>query len=105
MKYTVNNNSIILMADFPLGTTQDVEVKVGRKTMMLDVTKDAANCCIEIYPKRNADRQKYSKYGAGYCRFTVCKGACLDRDFFDNAEEIARAQAVVELYRSKYILA
>lgn len=102
----LNNESCIFMSDFNCGKTQSVEMKVGRKTYLCDISKDMSHALIEVYRKLNKNRQKYSKYDAAAetRRVTVKADAILRRDFFESIADIEKAQFIIQHWRFKGVL-
>lgn len=102
--YTFNDShmNLISIAKFEYGWTQNIEIKIGRKLYLMDVRKDSGRCLVEVYRKLNKDRKKYSKFNpqAEYAFVNVKNDAVLDRRFFENVHEIARAQSTYSMYRN-----
>lgn len=102
----LNNESCIFVSDFKYGKTQNIAIKVGRKTYLCDISKDMSHALIEIYRKLNKDRQKYSKHDAAAetRRATVKPDAILCRDFFESIADIEKAQLIIQHWRFKGVL-
>ena len=49
-KYNLNHE-IIFLSNFEYGKTQNIEIKVGRKTLMLDVDKNKNSAFLDVYEK------------------------------------------------------
>ena len=89
------NYEYIKIKDYPNGRTQNIEVKLGRKLYMLDIDKCANYVHIDFYKKMNKDRGKYSKYGVeGVLYVEVRENAILERGFFENIQDIKKAQDI-----------
>ena len=98
-KNIINLNDILGRVDvsaLPYGKNQNIEVRIGRKLYMVDVDKDALLAHLDFYKKVKSDRTKYSKYDpeAEMVSVTVRNDVRLDKNFFENIEEISKAQTV-----------
>ena len=98
-KYNLNHE-IIFLSNFEYGTTQNVEIKVGRKTLMLDVDKSKFSAYIEVYEKKSNDRKSYSKHGSNLHCVWVKSKAIIDRDFIENIQEIEKAQNFLNKFKN-----
>lgn len=102
--YTFNKShgDFIYIADFEYGSTQNIEIKIGRRLYLIDVKKDSGSSWIEVYRKLNKDRKRYSKYDprAKAACIRVENNAVLDSQFFNNIHEIERAQFTCSLYKN-----
>ena len=87
------NHSSIFLSRFNYGHTQRVEVKVGRKTYLIDVKKDVLSAFVEMYPKTNK-----SKYDGGLSMVVFEPDAILDRKIMENFKKIGDAQAILTRY-------
>lgn len=99
MKFNVNHEFIYL-SKFDCGKTQNVEVKVGRKTLMCDFEKNMDSAHIDVYEKKSENRGDYSKYEAALKSIRIKNDAVLRKDFFEHVDEIAKAQAIISKYSS-----
>lgn len=103
MKNIINLNDILGKVDIdklPCGKNQNIEVKIGRKLYMVDVDKDMLCAHIDFYKKVKTDRKAYSKYDsdAKMVSVTVRNDVRLDKNFFENIEEISKAQTVYDCF-------
>lgn len=96
------NNSMLSLRDLPFGKTQNLELKIGRKTYLCDIEKDSASAFVELFDKLPGKRENFSKYDTNYHSAHVKPDALLDRDFFEHIAEIESAQRVIKQYR--YVL-
>lgn len=96
------NNSMLSLRDLPFGKTQNLELKIGRKTYLCDVEKDSSSAFVELFDKMPDKRENFSKYDANLHSVHVKPDALLDRDFFEHIVEIESAQRVIKKYR--YVL-
>ena len=69
---------------------------------MIDINKNACGAFVDFYNMVYADRQKYSKYGAGYSVLSVKirNNAILDKRFFENIIEIKEAQSTLSKFEA-----
>lgn len=97
----LNHNETLNLSKYPCGTYQNIEVKLGRKTYLVDITKNCDRVHLEFYRKLSNDRHGYSKYDpeANHVSVSVKLEACLDRRFFEHIEEIEHAQNIVGVYK------
>lgn len=103
MKHIINLNDILGRVDIsklPCGKNQNIEVRIGRKLYMVDVDKNMLYAHIDFYKKVKADRKKYSKYDpeAEMLSVTVRNDVRLGKNFFENIEEISKAQTVYDCF-------
>ena len=96
------NNSMLSLRDLPFGKTQNLELKIGRKTYLCDIDKNSASAFVELFDKAPGKRENFSKYDANYHSAHVKPDALLSRDFFEHIAEIESAQRVIKQYR--YVL-
>lgn len=87
------NHTYISLRNFKNGHTARVEVKVGRKTYLIDVKKDVLSAFVEMYPKTNK-----SKYDGGLSMVHFKPDAMLDRRIMENFKKIADAQTTLHIY-------
>jgi hypothetical protein len=95
MYINLNHNKLYL-ADIPNGSTQNIEVKVGRKTYMVDINKNSASAYVCVYDKLSRKRNAYSKYSDNLHAVHTRVDATLDREFIERIEEIEKAVALIE---------
>lgn len=95
--YNLNHESICL-ADFPCGKTQNISVKIGRYTIMLDVTADVSGAYVQFYDRISPDRGSYSKYAANITGLHVKRNAIINREFVKNRRDIFDAQATLKKF-------
>ena len=62
MTINLNHGEALFLHELPFGSTQSIEIKLGRKHFMADVDKNQSSASIDFYQKLNRDRKKYSKY-------------------------------------------
>ena len=94
---TVNlNKGDLYLNRLPYGTTQNMEIHVGRYTYMIDVNRSVNTTFIELYNKVSTDRESYSKYdkNANLAIVTVNSDGVLTREFFENFYTISAAQKI-----------
>ena len=87
MTINLNHGESLFLHELPFGSTQSIEIKLGRKLFMADVDKNQLSASIDFYQKLNSDRKKYSKYEA-----------MLDRHFFEDIKAISEAQRIQRKY-------
>lgn len=102
-KNIINLNDILGRVNIdklPYGKNQNIEVRIGRKLYMVDVDKNALSAHLDFYKKVKADRKKYSKYdpSAEMVSVTVRNDVRLNKKFFENIEEISKAQTVYDSF-------
>ena len=95
--YNLNHEKIRL-ADFPCGKTQNISVKIGRYTIMLDVTADVSGAYVQFYDRLSPVRGSYSKYAANITGLHVKRDAIIDRDFAENRRAIFDAQTILKKF-------
>ena len=100
MKINLNHEVFLSIAKFPCGTST-IEIKIGRKTYMLDITKDSNCTHIDLYDKKHSNRNSYSKYGSNLHYVCVKNNAFLNREFFENIEEIEKIPALLRKFGDK----
>ena len=98
-KYNLNHE-IIFLSTFEYGKTQNIEIKVGRKTLMLDVDKNKNSAFIDVYEKKSNDRRSYSKYGSNLHSVLVKSNAIIDRNFIEKIQEIEKAQNLLKKFKN-----
>ncbi len=103
MKYNLNNEYGINLNKFDFGKTQNVEIKVGRKSLMMDIDKNSSNAFISIYNKLDKDRSKYTKYGkeAKLCVISMKNNVFITKDIINDRFEIEKAQEIINKYDDK----
>lgn len=92
------NHSYIYLSTFECGETLNIELKVGRKTLLLDVKKDSQGAFISVFPKVSNDRKSFSKYGVEIHSVLVKSDAMIGREFIENIAIIEEAQNTVRRY-------
>lgn len=104
MNFNLNHETGIFLSNFEYGKTQNVEVKIGRKTYLCDFDKSSAGARVDFYKKLNKNRPSFSKYDpeAEKHSASIKSDAVLRREFFLEIEEIEKAQRI--LYRYKDVL-
>lgn len=95
--YNLNHENIRL-ADFPCGKTQNISVKIGRRTIMLDVTADVSGAYVQFYDRLSPVRGNYSKYAANPTKLHVKRNAIINREFVENRRDIFDAQATLKKF-------
>ena len=96
MKINLNHYPFLSIKELPCGFTQNIEIKIGRKTYMVDVNKNNSSALVEFYEKLNSNRQRYSKYEANLQTVFVKTDSNLNKNFFENFSEIAKSQKIIE---------
>lgn len=96
------NYDCIRIEELTTGWKQSIEIKVGKRHMMLDVRKDCCNAYIDVYKKLNRDRGSYSKYSPkAKMHYVILKNtAIITRSMIEDIEQIQRAQKILEKYKS-----
>ena len=89
----LNHGHVISLRNFDNGHTARVEIKVGRKSYLIDVKKDVLSAFVEMYPKTNK-----SKYDGGLSMVVFEPDAILDRKIMENFKKIGDAQAILTRY-------
>ena len=92
---TINlNHEKVFVSECEYGRTQDIEIRVGRQTFLMDIQKVNSHAHIMVYKKLGADRQKYSKYHpkAELKCVRVKPEAILDKRFFELIDKLEEAQ-------------
>lgn len=99
MTINLNHGEALFLHDLPFGSTQSIEIKLGRKSFMADIDKNQLSASIDFYQKLNSDRKKYSKYEAMVADTVfVHNDAMLDRHFFEDIKAISEAQRIQRKY-------
>ncbi len=100
MNFNLNHEFGISLKEFKYGNTQNVEVKIGRKTFLVDINKNCSVGCIDVYRKLSKDRSNFSKYDpeANLHSAFVKNDAYLCRNFFEDIENIEKAQYIFRKY-------
>lgn len=89
------NKEFLNVGKMPIGKTQNIEIKIGRKLYYVDVDKNRDSACIDFYKKIGTDRTRQSKYNIdGILGVFVKPDALLNRTFFEQIEEIEKAQMI-----------
>ena len=60
MTINLNHGEALFLHELPFGSSQSIEIKLGRKRFMADVDKNQLSASIDFYQKLNSDRKKYS---------------------------------------------
>ena len=97
------NKDSLFISNFDNGTTQNIECRLGRCLYYIDLSKNSNDTTLYFYRKIAKQRNRFSKYSkeAGCISVTLRNDALLDRNFFENIREIARAQEIVSKYNQK----
>lgn len=93
----LHHGDYLRIADCPNGTYDLYELKMNRKFYRVRVVKNSLSADISIEPKT-------SKFFVSHRYVTVKTDAVLGKDFFENIDELHRAQSITsrfsrELYR------
>ena len=89
----LNKEYGVSISDYDSGKTQKIEVKVGRKTLYLDIDKCSNGTFVCVYNK--TARSMYDADADLHTAFV--KNDCfLTKEFFESIAEIEKAQ---EIYR------
>lgn len=98
MKVNLNHEYALSINDLPCGA-KSIEVKIGRTTYIVDVTKYKQYAAIDFYEKKSNDRNRYSKYDVpSVLNVFVKPDTYLTRDFFEHIRDIKFAQNVFIKY-------
>lgn len=94
------NKELVFLSKFENGKTQNIECRLGRCLYFIDIEKNAANAHIHFYKKIKKNRNDFSKYDANSKLYSIRikNDALLDREFFENIAEIAKAQHIADKY-------
>ena len=89
------------LCTLPMGKTQNIRVKAGRKFYLMDTDKSALDITIDIYNELSKVRNSYSKYSekANLKSLRLVKNCLLSRDLVENFAELENALALVEKYK------
>lgn len=106
-KMTVKNNIINLnyknfhLKTLPMGKTQNIRLKVGRKFYLMDADKNALSITVHIYNELNKKRNTFSKYDeqANLKSLTFVNNCILTRDLVENFAELEKAVSLVKKYK------
>jgi hypothetical protein len=104
---TLKNNIINLnhrdfdLRTLPMGKTQNIRVKVGRKVYLMDVDKSALSITVDIYNELSKKRNNFSKYSekANLKSLRLAVDSRLTRDLVENFAELEKAVSMVEKYK------
>ncbi len=107
LKNYLKNNIINLnhrdfyLSTLPMGKSQNIRVKVGRKVYLMDADKSALNITVDLYNKLNKKRNTFSKYSekANLKSLTFVNNCRLTRDLVENFAELEKAVSLVEKYK------
>lgn len=102
-----NNNIINLnhsnfdLRNLPMGKTQNIRVKVGRKIYLMDADKSALSITVDIYNEISKKRNTFSKYSkeADLKSLRLVTDCFLSRDLVENFAELEKALTLVEKYK------
>jgi hypothetical protein len=96
------NHSDFNLSTLPMGKTQNIRVKVGRKIYLMDADKSALSITVDLYNKLSKERNTFSKYDeeADLKSLRLVKNCLLTRDLVENFAELKKAIALVEKYKS-----
>lgn len=94
------NHRAFDLSALPMGKTQNIRVKVGRKIYLMDADKTALSITADIYNKISKDRNTFSKYSekANLKRLALVTDCYLTRDLVENFAELEKAVALVKKY-------
>ncbi len=106
-KMTVKNNIINLnhqdfhLSTLPMGKTQNIRLKVGRKVYLMDADKSALSITVDIYNELSKKRNTFSKYDerANLKSLTFVTDCILTRDLVNNFTELEKAVSMVKKYK------
>ena len=99
VKINLNHDSFNI-GELDYGSTQNIEIKIGRKIYLCDVNKNRNYAFIQVYNKPSNDRKSFSKYsdGANLHCVSVKPDAHLKKDFFENIAMLEKAQSLYDTY-------
>lgn len=85
----------------PMGKSQNIRLKVGRKFYLMDADKNALSITVDIYNELNKKRNSFSKYDekANLKSLTFVNNCILTRDLVDNFTELEKAVSLVKKYK------
>lgn len=82
------------MRDIKFGKTQNIVIKLGKKSLMCDFDKFVDGAVVNVYDKSSAKKDQK------YCTVEVKADAILTKDFFENINEIVQSQKLLTKYQS-----
>jgi hypothetical protein len=90
------------LSTLPMGKTQNIRVKVGRKIYLMDADKSALSITVDIYNELSKKRNTFSKYSekANLKSLRLVKNCLLSRDLVENFAELQKAIELVKKYKS-----
>ena len=90
------------LSTLPMGKSQNIRVKVGRKVYLMDADKSALSITVDIYNELSKKRNTFSKYSekANLKSLRLVKNCLLSRDLVENFAELEKALALVKKYKS-----
>ena len=89
------------LTTLPMGKSQNIRVKVGRKIYLMDVDKNALSITIDIYNELSKKRNAFSKYSevANLKSLTLAVDCRLSRDLIENFAKLEKAVSLVKKYK------
>ncbi len=89
------------LSTLPMGKTQNIRLKVGRKIYLMDTDKTALSITVDIYNEISKDRNTFSKYSekADLKSLTFVNDCILTRDLVENFAELEKAVSLVKEYK------
>lgn len=107
VKIYLKNNIINLnhrdfnLSTLPMGKSQNIRVKVGRKVYLMDADKSALSITVDIYNELSKKRNTFSKYDekANLKSLTLVNNCLLSRDLVENFAELEKAVSLIEKYK------
>ena len=89
VKKTLNVQSL------PYGKTHNMLINIKDTTFYMDVDKNKINAILQVYDySPEVDRTHMSKYNSDLMTISVKSDAYLNTEFFENFEQIAKAQEI-----------
>ncbi len=89
------------LSTLPMGKSQNIRIKVGRKIYLMDADKTALSITVDIYNQISKVRNTFSKYDekANLKSLTFVNDCILTRDLVDNFVELEKAVSLVKKYK------
>ncbi len=89
------------LSTLPMGKTQNIRLKVGRKFYLMDADKSALSITVDIYNEISKVRNSFSKYDekADLKSLTFVNDCILTRGLVENFAELEKAVSLVKEYK------
>lgn len=104
MNYKINinlNHRDFHLRNLPMGKTQNIRLKVGRKFYLMDADKNALSITLHIYNELSKVRNTFSKYDdkANLKSLTFVNDCILTRGLVESFTELEKAVSLVKKYK------